>query len=400
MRVDFAPPNIGEAEIEAVAEVMRSGWITTGKKVREFEDLLTEKCGSSGTVALSSCSAALEMALRLLGIGPGDEVITTAYTYSATAAAICHVGATLVLADIPDEGYLITAEMLEPLITPKTKAVIPVDFAGIPCDYLAIRDMLEANKRLFEPNNDIAQAIGRVAVISDCAHSIGAKLASASVCSIADFSCLSFHAVKNVTTAEGGALCWREIQGITSGDIYRRLSILSLHGQTKTAFQKQAGGSWEYDILLPGYKCNMTDISAAIGIVQMRRYPDALSRRAQLAEIYKSALDGLGLTLPYSDLEGISPSYHLYPVYVPRISEDERAGIIDALAAGGISANVHYKPLPMLTAYKRMGFNPDDYRNAVKKYTGEITLPLHTLMTDEQAMYVSVRLKEAMRKIF
>ena len=392
MKIDFSPPDITEAEIAAVTEVLRSGWITTGERVRQLEERLADFCGSAGVVCMGSGTAALEMTLRLLEIGPGDEVITTAYTYSATAAAICHVGARPVLCDLPESGYLLTAADIEPLITPRTRAVIPVDFAGMPCDYRAIKEMLWHKYTQFYPHNAIQSALGRVAIIADAAHSLGASREGVPVGALADFTCLSFHAVKNVTTAEGGAVCWRDIPGIPSNDIRGRLMRLSLHGQTKTALEKQAWG-WEYDILFPGYKCNMTDMAAALGLAQLERYPELLLRRRQLVLFYNRALEGFDLILPQHGITGdVLSSCHLYPVGLPSYTEAARNAVIEGLADEGVAANVHYKPLPMLTAYREMGFDIRDYPTAHRCYAGEITLPLHSRMDLAQVVYTAENL--------
>jgi dTDP-4-amino-4,6-dideoxygalactose transaminase len=387
MRVEFSPPDITEEEIEAVAAVLRSGWITTGERVAELEAALTAYTGAAGTVCLSSGTAALEMALRLLGIGPGDEVITTAYTYSATAAAICHVGARPVLCDLPAEGYLLTAEMIEPLLTTRTRAVIPVDFAGICCDYRAIKTLLWQKYRMFTPQNPVQEAIGRVAIIADAAHSLGACRDGVMSGALADFTCLSFHAVKNLTTAEGGAICWRNIAGADHSWIERQIRLLSLHGQTRTAREKLAGG-WEYDIVMPGYKCNMTDCAAALGLVQLRRYPELLARRRAICRQYDTLLDGLSLELPGHILSGQNASAcHLYPVYLPGCTEVRRGVLMEALSGSGVMANVHYKPLPMLTAYRALGYSPDSFPNAYRRYAGELTLPLHSRMNEAEVAY-------------
>ena len=388
MKVPFSPPDITELEINEVAEALRSGWITTGPRTKELERKIAEWIGIKKCVCLNSQTACAEMALRVMGIGEGDEVITSAYTYTASASVICHVGAKLVLVDTQKDSYEMDYDALEAAITERTKAVIPVDLGGVPCDYEKIFDILNRKKDLFKPANDIQRAIGRVAVMADTAHSFGAKLGDRMIGSVADFSSFSFHAVKNFTTAEGGALTWRDIDGISNEDIYKELQLLSLHGQSKDALAKTKLGAWEYDIVGTYYKCNMTDIAAAIGLVQFDRYPEMLKKRRAIIEKYDAALKPLGIdVLPhYSD--NWTSSGHLYLTRVPGISEEQRSEIIMKMAEAEIACNVHYKPLPMHTAYKKLGFDIKDFPNAYAHFANEISLPLHTCLTDEMTDYI------------
>lgn len=386
--VSFSPPDITEKEIEKVSEVLRSGWITTGPVTKEFEKQIAEYCGTGAAVCLNSATACAEMALRLLGIGPGDEVITTAYTYTATASVICHVGAKIVMADVKKDSYQMDYEKLELLINENTKAIIPVDLAGIPCDYDAIFDVVERKKGLFRPSTELQEAIGRVAVIADSAHAFGATWHGKKVGSIADFTSFSFHAVKNLTTAEGGALTWKMIPGINSEDIYKKCMLFSLHGQSKDALAKTKLGAWEYDIVAPYYKCNMTDIMAAIGSVQLSRYSELLRKREKIIRKYDDRLNREGLDLLKHFTSEYESSGHLYLVRIPGKERGEVNEIIEFLAQQGVAANVHYKPLPMLTAYKNLGFKIEDYPNAYEMFKNEISLPLHTLLSDEDIEYV------------
>ena len=388
MKIPFSPPDITEAEINEVCDALRSGWITTGPRTKELERQIAAYCGVNRAVCLNSQTACAEMCLRVLGIGPGDEVITTAYTYTASASVICHVGATPVFVDIQRDSLEMDYDQLEKRITPRTKAIIPVDLAGIPCDYQRIFAAVEAKKSLFEPANAIQTAMGRVAVLADTAHAFGAFRQGKPVGSVADFSAFSFHAVKNFTTAEGGALTWNTIAGIDDEEIYRQLQLLSLHGQSKDALAKTKLGAWEYDIVGPWYKCNMTDVAAAMGLAQMKRYPELLQRRREIISRYDAALHPVGIeTLPhYTDRH--QSSGHLYITRVPGITEQQRNEIIIKMAEQGVACNVHYKPLPMMTAYRNMGFDIADFPNAYAHYANEITLPLHTRLTDEQVEYV------------
>ncbi len=387
-KIPFSPPDLRGRETELVEEVLRSGWITTGPMTALLEEKLANLCGTKRTICLSSATAALEMTLHLLEIGPGDEVITTAYTYSATAAVICHTGARPVLVDTPPGEYHLSADAVKNALTPLTKAVIAVDIGGDLCDYLAIRTACETAN--FKPRNKLQEAIGRPAVIADAAHSLGAYRNDKKSGQCADLSAFSFHAVKNLTTAEGGALTWH-IPDVDDNDLYRSLSLLSLHGQTKTAREKEKGG-WRYDILIPGYKCNMTDIAAAIGLGQLEHFPNMLVRRRQLDSLYGRLLDAA--VTPYR--HSIGSSRHLYMVRLPFDDEARRDKIMELMKEVGVSANVHYLPLPALTAYRNMGFDPSDFPNAMESYRREITLPMYTLMTDEEVHKVCVSLREAL----
>lgn len=395
MKIPFSPPDIGEAEIAQVADTLRSGWITTGPKTKELERQVASFCHTSRAVCLNSATAAMELTLHQLGIGPGDEVITCAYTYTASASVVCHVGAKLVLVDCckPSDGgsdcYQMDYDALERAITPRTKAIIPVDLGGVVCDYDRIFEIVERRKALFTPSdNKIQQALGRVAVMADAAHAFGAQWHGRMCGEIADFTCFSFHAVKNFTTAEGGAVTWRDLPGIDDEEIYKNYMLLSLHGQSKDALAKTQLGAWEYDIVMPGYKCNMTDIMAAIGLAQMQRYPGLLARRKQIITRYNQVMD----TLPVSYLrhygEDFASSGHLYLVRLNGRDEQFRNDFIVKMAEREIATNVHYKPLPMHTAYKKLGFDIKDYPNAFAMYRNEVTLPLHTLLTDEQVEFL------------
>ncbi len=388
MKISFSPPDISELEIAEVAEALRSGWITTGPRTKLLESRISEWIGTPKCVCLNSQTACAEMALRLLGIGEGDEVITSAYTYTASAAVVCHVGATLKLVDIQSDSLEMDYDALEAAITEKTKAVIPVDLGGVPCDYDRIFDIVNRKKSIFSPANEIQKALGRIAVCADTAHAFGAKRHGKPVGSIADFSSFSFHAVKNFTTAEGGALTWRHIDGISDDDLYHRLQLLSLHGQSKDALAKTKLGAWEYDIVGTWYKCNMTDVAAAIGLAQFERYPGMLARRKEIIGRYDAAFRPLGVqTLDHYNDEHDS-SGHLYITRVPGISPEQRNEIIIKMAEADIACNVHYKPLPMMTAYKKLGFDIKDYPNAYAHFANEITLPLHTCLTDDEVEYV------------
>lgn len=389
MKIPFSPPDIGEAEIAQVADTLRSGWITTGPKTKELERQVASFCHTSRAVCLNSATAAMELTLHQLGIGPGDEIITCAYTYTASASVVCHVGAKLVLVDCQKEDYQMDYDALERAITPRTKAIIPVDLGGVVCDYDRIFEIVERKKALFTPSdNKIQQALGRVAVMADAAHAFGAQWHGRMCGEIADFTCFSFHAVKNFTTAEGGAVTWRDLPGIDNEEIYKNYMLLSLHGQSKDALAKTQLGAWEYDIVMPGYKCNMTDIMAAIGLAQMQRYPDLLARRKQIITRYNQVMD----TLPVSYLrhygEDFASSGHLYLVRLNGRDEQFRNDFIVKMAEREIATNVHYKPLPMHTAYKKLGFDIKDYPNAFAMYRNEVTLPLHTLLTDEQVEFL------------
>lgn len=386
--IPFSPPDISEKEIQYVSDALRSGWITTGPKTKELEKLLAEYIGTSKVCCLNSATAALELSLRLLGIGPGDEVITCAYTYTASASVIDHVGAKIVLVDCQRDCLEMDYVAMEAAISEKTKAVIPVDLGGIPCDYEKIFSIVEKKKSLFSPANKIQKTIGRVAVLADAAHAVGASYKDKMVGAVADMTSFSFHAVKNFTTAEGGALTWRSIPGIDDVEIYNKLQLFSLHGQNKDALHKNKLGAWEYDIIGTWYKCNMTDIMAGIGLAQFERYPEMLAKRKRYIERYDAALRPLGVkTLDHYNDDHVS-SGHLYITRVPGVSDLQRREIIEKMAEAGIATNVHYKPLPMMTAYKNLGFDIADYPNAFAAYENEITLPLYTKLTDEEVGYV------------
>lgn len=388
MNIPFSPPDITEAEINEVADALRSGWITTGPKTKEFEREIAEYCNVNKAVCLNSQTACAEMALRILGVGAGDEVIVPAYTYTATASVVCHVGATPVLVDVQKDSLEMDYDRLEAVITEKTKVIIPVDLGGVPCDYDRIYEIVERKKNLFHPSNDIQKAMGRISVNADGAHAFGAVWHGKKVGSIADFTAFSFHAVKNLTTAEGGALTWRTIPGISDEEIYHIIQLMSLHGQSKDALAKTQLGAWEYDIVAPWYKCNMTDIMAAIGLAQLRRYDGMLLRRKEIIEKYDKALHPMGVETLRHYSDKYQSSGHLYITRIPRISSEQRQEIIVKMAESGVACNVHYKPLPMMTAYKKIGFDIKDYPNAYAQFANEVTLPLHTCLSDEQAEYV------------
>lgn len=388
MNIPFSPPDISEEEIEEVVDALKSGWITTGPKTKRLEKELLKFTGTNIGVCLNSQTAAAEMTLRVLGIGEGDEVITTAYTYTATASVIDHVGAKIVMVDTQEDSLEMDYDKLDSLINEKTKAIIPVDLAGIPCDYDRIFEIVEAKKNLFKANNDIQKAFDRVIVIADTAHALGAEYKGKKVGSVADFSNFSFHAVKNLTTAEGGYATWRNREGIDNEKLYKQYQLLSLHGQSKDALNKTKLGSWEYDVIGPWHKCNMTDVLASIGLAQVRRYPDLLKRRKDIIEKYNKAFRAIGVETLDHFTDDYSSSGHLYITRVPGIGEEERNKIIEEMAKAGVACNVHYKPLPLLTAYKNLGFDINNYPNAYKHYKNAITLPLHTKLTDEEIDYV------------
>lgn len=385
MLIPFSPPDITEAEIAEVVDTLKSGWITTGPKTKQFEKEIASFCHTERAVCLNSATACLEGVLHFLGIGAGDEVITSAYTYTASASIVCHVGAKLVLVDTAPGSCEMDYEQLAEKITEKTKAIIPVDLAGVVCDYEKIYEIVNEKKALFRPANKVQEAMGRIVVIADASHAFGAMRKGKMCGEIADFTAFSFHAVKNLTTAEGGAVTWREIPNYSSDEIYRFFMLYSLHGQTKDALSKTKVGQWEYDILLPGYKCNMTDIMAAIGLAQLRRYPSMLERRKHIVSMYNKALENMPVRVLNHYDDDHQSSGHLYLVYMLGKSAEERNLIIEKMAEKDIATNVHYKPLPLLTAYKNLGFKIEDYPNAYDLYKCEITLPLHTKLTDEQA---------------
>ena len=388
MKISFSPPDITDLEIAEVCDALRSGWITTGPRTKNFEAEIAKYCNTNKAVCLNSATAALELILRILGIGPGDEVITSAYTYTASASPAVHCGATVKFVDTAKDTFEMDYDALEKAITEKTKVVIPVDIGGVVCNYDRIFEIVERKKALFRPNNEIQKNFDRVIVVADCAHAFGAKWHGKMAGEIADFSSFSFHAVKNLTTAEGGAATWRSRDFIDDEAIYKQFQLLSLHGQSKDALAKTQLGAWEYNIVAPNYKCNMTDIMAAIGIKQLERYPGLVERRHRIIEKYDAALKPLGVkTLPHATDDSYS-SGHLYLSRIPGIDATQRHEIIVKMAEAGIATNVHYKPLPMMTAYKNLGFDIADYPNAYAQFANEITLPLHTLLTDEQVDFI------------
>lgn len=393
MKIPFSPPDLTDAEIEEVASAIKSGWITTGPKTKELEREVAALCHTNKAVCLSSQTSCAEMALRLLGIGEGDEVIVPAYTYTASAEIVCHVGARLIFIDSQPDSLEMDYDAVEKAITDKTKAIIPVDIGGVPCDYDRIFSIVEKKKELFTPSNDIQSKFGRIIVCADTAHAFGSTWHGKPIGSVADFSAFSFHAVKNFTTAEGGALTWKPREDLNDEEIYKQVQLYSLHGQSKDALSKNQLGAWEYDIFGPWYKCNMTDIHAAIGLAQMERYPALLKRRREIIEKYDRAFKPLGVhTLPHFTDEHIS-SGHLYLTRIFKkngepVSDGERREIIIKLAERGITTNVHYKPLPMMTGYKKLGFDIKDYPNAYAHYANEISLPLFSRLTDEEVDYI------------
>ena len=398
MNIPFSPPDITELEIAEVSEALRSGWITTGPRTKALEKQVAAFCGTEMAACLNSQTACAELALRVLGVGPGDEVITTAYTYTATASVVCHVGAKLILIDTQKDSLEMDYDQLEQAVTPRTKVIIPVDLGGFPCDYRRIFEIAEKKAHLFVPETQIQRAIGRVAILADTAHAFGARYHGAPVGSVADFSAFSFHAVKNLTTGEGGALTWRTIAGIDNEQIYKQIQLLSLHGQSKDALAKAQLGAWEYDIVGTWYKCNMTDIAAALGIAQMKRYGDILRRRKEILRTYDQALLPLGVQTLKHETADRQSTAHLYITWVPGMTEQQRNEIIVKMAERGVACNVHYKPLPMHTAYKNLGFNIADYPNAYAHYANEITLPLHTCLTDEEVAYVTASYAEILKE--
>lgn len=394
MKVAFSRPDISDAEINEVIDTLKSGWITTGPKTKLFEKKIAEYTHASRAVCLNSATAAIEMTLRLLGIGKGDEVITSAYTYTASASVIEHVGAKIVLVDTDKNSFEMDYEKLSESITEKTKAIIPVDIAGVMCDYDKIFEVVNSKRHLFKPSNELQEAIGRIIVLADGAHSFGATYKGRKSGEVADFTCFSFHAVKNLTTAEGGAVTWSDIPGIDSEEIYKTFMLLSLHGQSKDALAKMKPGSWQYDIIYPAYKCNMTDIMASLGLGQLQRYPQILKRRREVIEIYDKGLSDCNVDVLKHFGDDFSSSGHLYIVRLVGKDESYRNKVIEKMAERGIATNVHYKPLPMHTAYKKLEFDIKDFPNAFNMYKNEITLPLHTLLTDEQVEYVIDAFKE------
>ena len=394
MKIPFSPPDITEQEAQEVTAALLSGWITTGPRTKQLEKNIASLCGVEKAVCLNSATASLESILQMLGIGPGDEVITTAYTYTATASVVYHIGATLKFVDTQKDSLEMDYDQMADAINERTKAVIPVDLAGIPCNYEKVFEAVESKKHLFRPNNDLQKSFGRVIVVADGAHALGAQWRGQMVGAIADFTSFSFHAVKNFTTGEGGALTWRNHQGIDNEKMYKEFQLLTLHGQSKDALEKSTLNSWEYDIIYPGYKRNMTDVIAAIGLVQMKRYPTLLARRKQLIERYNEALKDENVSvLPHFTDDHIS-SGHLYLVRLTGRDSNDRNQVINQMAERGIATNVHYKPLPMMTAYRKLGFDIKNFPNAYHFFENEITLPLYTKLTDEQVNYILENFKD------
>ena len=394
--IKFSPPDIGQEEIEEVIDTLKSGWITTGPKTKLFESKIADYCGTKKAVCLNSNTAGLELILRILDIKAGDEVIVPAYTYTASASVINHVGAKIVFVDCGKDTYEMDYDNLEKFITEKTKAIIAVDIAGIPANYERIYSIVDKYKNRFNANNDIQKAIGRIAVIADGAHSFGAMYKDKHTGNLADFTSFSFHAVKNLTTAEGGAVTWKSINGIDDEDIYKQFMLWSLHGQNKDALSKTKAGSWEYDIKMPGYKCNMTDIMASIGLAQLNRYETLLNRRKEFIEKYNDSFKELNVQVLNHFTDTKKSSGHLYLMRLLGKSEEERNKVIEKLAELGIPTNVHYKPLPMMTAYKNLGYDIKDYPNAYEMYKSEMTLPLHTLLDDEQVDFIVNNVKNVL----
>lgn len=398
--IPFSPPDITQEEIDEVIDTLKSGWITTGPKTKLFEKQIAEFCNTSKAVTLNSATAAMEMTLRFLGIGPGDEVITSAYTYSASASVITHVGAKIVLVDAGKDSFHIDYDAIAHAITGKTKAIIPVDIAGVMCDYDKIFEIVENKKYLFKPSNELQKVFSRIIVIADAAHSMGAKYKGKMSGEVADFTSFSFHAVKNLTTAEGGAVTWRNNMNLDNEEVYKQFLLLSLHGQSKDAFEKAKLGGWEYDIVAPYYKCNMTDIMASLGLAQLRRYQDILLRRKEIIEKYDEYLSDLNVTSLKHYTCHSSSSGHLYLLRLNGKNETYRNTIIEKMAEAGIATNVHYKPIPMHTAYKNLGFDIKDFPNAFGMYKNEITLPLHTLLLNDHIEYITENMRELLRKSY
>lgn len=386
--IPFSPPDISEDEINEVSEALRSGWITTGPRTKEFERRIAAFCHTDKVVCLNSATACMETILRVLGVGPGDEVITSAYTYTATASVTCHVGATVVMVDTAHDSFEMDYEQLADAITSRTKVIIPVDLAGIVCDYEKIFKVVEEKKHLFRPSNVIQEKFGRVIVLADAAHAFGARRNDKMCGEIADFTSFSFHAVKNLTTAEGGALTWKNIPDVDNEELYKQFQLYSLHGQNKDALAKTKLGAWEYDIIGPWYKCNMTDIMAAIGLSQLNRYDELLRRRKEIIEMYDQGLKDVNVSVLKHFDEGNFSSGHLYLVRLLGKNIEQRNDFIVKMAERGIACNVHYKPLPMMTAYRSQGFDIINYPNAYNQYQNEVTLPLHTRLSDDDIHYI------------
>ena len=397
--IPFSPPDISDGEINEVIDTLKSGWITTGPKTKELERRLSEFTNTPKTVCLNSATAALELTLRVLGIGEGDEVIVPAMTYTASCSVIYHVGAKAVIVDIAEDSHEMNYAALADAITENTKAVIPVDLAGIPCDYDKIFEVVESKKHLFRANSEYQEKLGRVAVVADGAHALGSTYKGKKIGSVADFTTFSFHAVKNFTTAEGGSVTWKENENFDNEELYREYQIYSLHGQTKDALAKTKAGSWEYDIVIPGYKCNLTDIAASIGLVQLDRYPKLLERREDIIDQYNKGFEGTRIKPLSHSSEDYKSCGHLYITHVEGATFEQRGKIITKMAERGISCNVHYKPLPLLTAYKNLGFDIENYPNAYNYYVKEITLPLHTRLSDEDVAVIIENFKEIVEEV-
>ena len=397
--IPFSPPDISDGEINEVIDTLKSGWITTGPKTKELERRLSEFTNTPKTVCLNSATAALELTLRVLGIGEGDEVIVPAMTYTASCSVIYHVGAKAVIVDIAEDSHEMDYVALANAITENTKAVIPVDLAGIPCDYDKIFEVVESKKHLFRANSEYQEKLGRIAVVADGAHALGSTYKGKKIGSVADFTTFSFHAVKNFTTAEGGSVTWKENENFDNEELYREYQIYSLHGQTKDALAKTKAGSWEYDIVIPGYKCNLTDIAASIGLVQLDRYPKLLERRADIISQYNKGFEGTRITALSHGSEDYKSCGHLYITHIEGATFEQRGEIIVKMAERGISCNVHYKPLPLLTAYKNLGFDIKNYPNAYNYYVKEITLPLHTRLSDEDVAVIIENFKEIVEEV-
>ena len=395
--IPFSPPDMSEEEIKEVSEALRSGWITTGPRTKEFERQIAEYCGTDRAVCLNSATACMELILRVLGVGPGDEVITSAYTYTATASVTCHVGAKVVMVDTAPKSFEIDYDKLADAITERTKVIIPVDLGGVVCDYDKIFAAVEDKKHLFKPTNDLQAAYGRVVVLADAAHAFGAQWHGKMCGAIADFTSFSFHAVKNLTTAEGGALTWVSRDGVDNEWLYKQFQLLSLHGQNKDALAKTKLGAWEYDIIAPNFKCNMTDIMAAIGLAQLKRYSEMLNRRKEIIERYDEAFKECNVQVLRHYGDNHSSSGHLYLVRLLGKEVEDRNRVIEQMAERGIACNVHYKPLPMMTAYKNLGFDIVNYPNAYAQYVNEVTLPLHTRLSDEDVEYIISNFVEIIR---
>lgn len=398
MKIPFSPPDMSEAEIEEVCAALRSGWITTGPRTKELEKKMAQYCQTSSFVCLNSATAAMEMTLRILGIGPEDEVIVPAYTYTATASVVDHVGARIIMIDCAKDSFEMDYDQLEAAITSKTKAIIAVDLAGIICDYERIYEIAERKKALFQPQGELQEYFQRVIVMSDCAHGFGAVKAGLPAGRHADFTCFSFHAVKNLTTAEGGGVTWKD-ENLNQFDLYKQYMLASLHGQSKDALAKTQLGAWEYDIVYPAYKCNMTDLQAAIGLAQLKRYDGMLARRQAIIKAYNEAFANYPVEVLNHQDENHTSSGHLYLMRIKGIDETKRNEIIYALASQGVSTNVHYKPLPMMSAYRRLGFDIADYPNAYAHYVNEITLPLYSILSDEQLNYIIEQVQAVLKEL-